>query len=75
MCKTTPDLGKTCPAGHPSGRIWEPPVSVEQAKARVVHELDHLEMAHRDRADVGYAERCFNEAMSDYSDMLELMLL
>ena len=64
------DIGEMYPVGHPSGRVWPLPVSVEQAKARVVHQLDHLEMAYRDAIDVGYAEDCLDEALEDYRVML-----
>ena len=43
-----------------------PPVPVEQARARVLHEMDHLEMACRDGIDVSYAARCLDEAVSGY---------
>ena len=60
------DLGKTYPVGHPSGRIWQPPVSIEQARARVMHQMDHLEDSCRIGLDVGYALKCFGEAADDY---------
>jgi len=67
MCKTTrPDLGATYPAGHPSGRIWRPPASVEQARARVTYHMDHLEENCRVGLDVGYATRCLTEVVGDY---------
>ena len=68
MTKRT-DLGEHYPAGHPSGRIMKPPVSIEQAKARVVHQMDHLEDNCRIGLDVGYALRCFDEAVDDFCDM------
>ena len=68
------DLGKPYPVGHPSGRIWPPPASMEHAKARVVHQLDHLEAAYRDAIDVGYAEDCLDEALEDYRRMLGTLL-
>jgi hypothetical protein len=74
MNDATPDLGKPYPVGHSSGRVWPQPVSVEQAKARVIRELDHLAMAYRDRIDVGYAERCLDETLNDYRDQLAGLL-
>ena len=59
-------LGQTYPAGHPSGRIWQPPVSVDQARARVLHEMDHLEANCHRGLDVAYAVRCLDEVLDDY---------
>lgn len=66
MNEVTPDLGKTYPVGHPSGRVWESPVSVEQARARVPHEMDHLEDNYRIGLDTPYAMRCLAEVLDDY---------
>jgi hypothetical protein len=60
------ELGKTYPAGHPSGRAWEPPVSVKQVRARVLYQMDHLEENCRIGLDVGYALQCLDEATEDY---------
>jgi hypothetical protein len=60
------DLGKTYPAGHPSGRVWEPPVSTEQARARVLYQMDHLEENSRVGLDTPYALQCLDEATEDY---------
>jgi len=65
-----PNLGSTYPSGHPSGRVWEPPVSVAQARARVLHEMDHLEANTRRGIDVGYASRCLDEVLEDYRTMI-----
>lgn len=65
-----PNLGSTYPAGHPSGRVWEPPVSVEQARARILGELGHLEESCRIGLDVGYALRCLDEVLDDYREMV-----
>lgn len=70
MNKATPDLGETYPVGHPSGRIWQPPTSVKQARARVLHEMDHLEDNCRIGLDVGYAMQCLDEAIDDYCAMV-----
>jgi hypothetical protein len=67
---TRPDLGEPCPVGRPSGRIWHPPVSVEQARARVLHQMDRLEANCRDGIDVGYAIQCLDEAESDYCEIV-----
>ena len=69
MNDATP-LGETYPAGHPSGRAWKPPISVEQARARVMNAMDLLEANCRDAIDVGYANQCFNEAQDDYFQMV-----
>ena len=66
MNDRTPDLGKRCPSGDPSGRIWQPPVSVEQARARVLPEMDHLEDNSRIGLDTPYAMQCFAEVVEDY---------
>jgi hypothetical protein len=66
MCKRNPDLGKTLPLGHSSGRVWEPPISVEQAKARVLHEMWHLEDNSRIGLDTPYAMQCLDEVVEDY---------
>jgi hypothetical protein len=71
---TFPDLGKMYPVRHPSGRLWEPPVSIEQAKARVVDQLGSLERAYRDRVDVNYADDCLAETLDDYREMLRGLL-
>lgn len=70
MCKRTPDLGNPYPLGHPSGRVWEPPTSVEQAKARVLYQMTHLEANCRDGIDVPYATQCLCEAQDDYYQMV-----
>jgi hypothetical protein len=67
---TRPDLANPYPAGHPSGRICEPPASAEQARARVLAEMDHLEANCRDGIDVGYALRCLAEAVDDYTKIV-----
>lgn len=74
MNEITPVLGETYPAGHPSGRVWQPPVSVEQARARVLYQMDHLEENCRIGLDVGYAMRCLDEAVDDYRDQLAGLL-
>lgn len=70
MNKPTPDLGATYPIGHPTGRVWYPPASLEQAKARVLHEMDHLEENCRTGLDVGYAMACLDEVLGDYLKMV-----
>lgn len=64
------DLGDSCPIGHPSGRIMFPPVSVAQAKARVVAQMNHLEGNCAIGLDVGYATRCLEEAIDDFYETL-----
>ena len=68
MTKPTSDIGSPLPIGHPSGRFWPQPVSVEQARARVLNQMDHLEMAVRDGIDVAYALRCLDETLNDYTE-------
>jgi prevent-host-death family protein len=63
------DLGKNLPDGDPSGRFSEPPVSVAQARARVLYQMDHLEGNCRVAVDVGYALQCLEEAIADYREM------
>ena len=70
MNEVTPALGETYPVGHPSGRVWQPPVSVEQARARVLHQMDHLQENCRDGLDVGYALQCLDEAVDDYAEIV-----
>lgn len=70
MTKRKPTLGETYPVGHPSGRCWQPPVSVEQARARVLHEMDHLEENCRIGLDTPYAMRCLDEVLDDYREMV-----
>ena len=70
MTKRKPDLGKTYPAGHPSGRIWQPPMSVEQARARILAAMDVFEDSCRIGLDVGYATRILDEAEDDYREMV-----
>jgi hypothetical protein len=70
MNDRTPDLGTPHRAGHPSGRFWPEPVSIEQARARVMRQMDHLEMACRDHVDVGYAQECLDEAEDDYRQIV-----
>lgn len=70
MDKRKADLGSTYPAGHPSGRIWQPPASVEQARARVLNAMDLLEANCADDFEVGYAMRIYNEAVDDYASMV-----
>jgi hypothetical protein len=70
MSKTTPDLGKTYPLGHPSGRVWQPPVSVEQARARVIYQMGAFEANVRDGIDTPYAMQCLDEAIGDYYAMV-----
>ena len=65
-----PDLGETYPAGHPSGRVWQAPVSLEQARDRMLHQVGHLDAACRDRIDTGYAIRCLDEALGDFCAMV-----
>ena len=69
MTKRKPDLGETYPVGHPSGRIWQPPVSIEQARARVLRAMDCLEESCRIALDVSYAQRILDEAEDDYREM------
>ena len=45
-----------------------PPVSLEQARTRVLDQMDHLEMAVRDGIDVAYAFRCLDETLNDYTE-------
>ena len=70
MNDATRALGETYPSGHPSGRIWQPPISVKQARARVIHQMDHLEDNCRIGLDVGYALQCLDEALDDYRAMV-----
>src|SRR5579859_2895141 len=70
MNDRTPDLGERCPSGDPSGRIWQPPVSVEQARARVLNAMSLLEANCADDFETGYATQCFNEAQDDYFQMV-----
>lgn len=70
MTKRKPDLGSTYPVGHPSGRIWQPPASVEQARARVLAAMDGFEDSCRIGLDVGYATRILDEAEDDYREMV-----
>lgn len=65
MTKRT-DIGTPLPVGHPSGRFWPVPESVEQARARVLNQMDHLEMAVRDGIDTPYAMKCLDETLDDY---------
>ena|ERR1700734_2513189 len=65
-----PNLGSTYPVGHPSGRYWQPPVSVEQARARVLNAMDLLEANCADDFEVGYATRIYDEAVDDYAAMV-----
>ena len=65
MSDATPDLGET----YPSGRIWQPPASVKQARARVLSAMDQLEESCRIGLDVGYALRILDEAIADYTEM------
>ena len=66
MTKRTTDIGTPLPAGHPSGRFWPTPVSVEQARARVLDQMDHLETAVHDGIDVSHAMQCLDETLNDY---------
>ena len=69
MNDVTRAFGETPPAGPlKEGRIHHPPTSIEQAKARVVYQMDHLEANCRDGIDVAYAIRCFDEALGDYCE-------
>lgn len=70
MANRKPDLGEFCPAGHPSGRVMFPPVSVRQAKARVTDAMRHFESNVRIGLDVSYGIRCLNEAQDDYFQMV-----
>ena len=70
MNDATPDLGEPCPVGHPSGRIWQPPASVKQARARVLWQMDNLEDSCRIGLDVGYSLRCLDEVVADYCAMV-----
>lgn len=70
MGNRKPGLGESCPAGHPSGRIMEPPASIEQARARIVSGMDNLEDSCRIGLDVGYAVRVLDEAVEDYFEMI-----
>lgn len=67
MSNAKPDLGEANPLGHPSGRVWPLPDSVEQAKARVTYQMGALEANCRDSIDIGYALQCFDEAVNDYA--------
>jgi hypothetical protein len=69
MTKPKPDLGETCPKGDQSGRIWKPPVSLEQARARVLAQMRHLEESCRIGLDVGYAIQCYDEAADDFREL------
>ena len=53
----------------PAARIHQPPTSLAQARARVLSQMNHLEDNCRIGLDVGYALRCFDEAVDDYCDM------
>jgi hypothetical protein len=70
MSKTMPDLGEMHPMGHPSGRVWQSPVSVEQARARVVYQMSAFEANVRDGIDTPYAIECLDEAIDDYYAMV-----
>jgi len=70
MCKRNPDLGTPHPAGHPSGRVWPAPVSVAQARARLIAAMNLFEANCRDAIDVGYATQVLNEAHDDYFQMV-----
>ena len=65
-----PDLGKMYRTRPPSGRFWEPPVSVEQARARVLDAMDLLEANVHDGIDVGYAQQILDEVEDDYREMV-----
>ena len=69
MTKRT-DLGETYPVGHPSGRIYHAPVSVKQARSRVLSAMDLLEESCRIGLDVGYALRILDEVLDDYREMV-----
>jgi hypothetical protein len=70
MTQRKTDLGSTYPVGHPSGRVWQPPVSAEQARARVLNAMDNLEDSCRIGLDVGYALRILDETTDDYREMV-----
>lgn len=70
MCKRNPDLGAHCPSGHPSGRIWEVPVSAEQARARVILAMNTFEVNCRDGFETSYAMKILDEAQEDYFQMV-----
>lgn len=62
------DLGKVHHVSERSSRHYEPPVSIAQARARVLSQLDHMKMACDDGIDVRYAEMCLREAVDDYCE-------
>jgi len=64
------DLGESYPAGHPSGRIMKAPVSVQQARARVLSAMDLLEESCHIGLDVGYSQLILDEAEDDYREMV-----
>lgn len=64
------DLGENLPADDPSGRFSVPPVSVAQARARLLYQFDHLEGNCRIGLDVGYARQCLDEAIDDYIELV-----
>lgn len=70
MPKRKTDIGAPLPIGDPSGRFWPVPVSVEQARARVLDQMNHLEMAVHDGIDVAYAFRCLDETLNDYTEIV-----
>ena len=69
-----PDLGETYPLGHPSGRVWQPPVSLEQARVRVLYQMGAAEESCRVGLDGGYAMLIFDEAVDDYRTMVAALL-
>ena len=70
MSNAKPDLGNMYPKRPPSGRFWEPPVSVKQAKARVRDAERLFEANVRDGIDVGYAQEILDEVEDDYREMV-----
>lgn len=63
---TNVEIGQAYPIGHPSGRFYPEPVSVEQAQARVVDQMRHLIDNVHIGSDVGYARDMLDEAYEDY---------
>jgi hypothetical protein len=53
-----------------NGRFWEPPVSVQQARARVRRAERLFEANVRDSIDVGYAQEILDEVEDDYREMV-----
>ena len=68
MISRMTNIGEANPVGHPSGRFYPPPVSIAQARARVVSQLRHVEDNCRDGIDVRYAQSMLDEAFNDWQE-------